>query len=178
MEMLAWVMLGICMAGFLIFKQATYCFYDISGQKQISQVCFGDASFFDENCRVPLLEFPLDLSECVGTFICKHMGDYRMTIKNVEIDSLWDSGVSISAQIESNNGQRKIIFYKPEIMKFNRKDGSGSFYIDFSVPDMIPLNTELLVRVRVSGDVKKFFDINPKVIFRIEKHLDDTNDFS
>ncbi len=122
----------------------------------------------EEYCDEPIMEFSLNQQECLKKFICKDKGNYRIRIKNVKLNSFWETDTFINAQIESAYGKR-IVYYKPTRIKVDHRDDANVLYIDFSVPDMIPINKELLLKIHFSGDAKKFFQINPNVYFEIVK---------
>ncbi len=142
--------LGFCLLGVILFTHKNYSLAPVEG------------------CDKPLIEFSLNQYEFTRRFKCQYKGCYQMRIKNVEINSLWEADAFINIQIESASG-KQIVYYKPEMIKVEYKDGCHYHYIDFTVPDMIPLNKELLLKIQVSGDSKRFFEINPNIHFEIEK---------
>ncbi len=139
--------LGIFLLGFMVFMSKNH----------------PAVSYYD----VPLVEFSLKQQTHIEIFKCECNGDYKIRIKNVKINSMWETDTFINIQIETASG-KQIVYYRPTSLKVDYKEGPN-YYIDFSVPDMIPLNKELLLKVQILGESKRFFEINPNVHFEIVK---------
>ncbi len=168
------LLLVLCIIGFTKFKpENCYSDYIFPVLMEIPFVGFVvNYNFLPEDYYTPLVKFPLDQGECIGTFKCKHKGRYQMRIKNIHESSSWESGVSVSGQIEFGDGKTGIVFYTPDSRKFVCYYGCDYHYTCFLVPEDVPLNTQVFIRVRFSGDVANLLKINPDAMFELAKGFD------
>ncbi len=120
----------------------------------------------------PLVEFPLDQGDYIGTFICKYKGRYQMKIKNIKETSFRESGVSVSGHIEFDDGEPCFVFSKQDSRKFACKGGYNYHYTHFFVPEDVPLNTKVQIKIQFSGDVINLLKINPNAMFELAKCFD------
>ncbi len=165
------LLLLICV---IIFKQTDcYSNYVFPVLKKIPLVGlltaynFPPSDYYDS-----MVLLPIDQGEMLSTFRCKYEGRYQMRIKNVQFNSFRYSGVSVCGEIDSMDGNSFLRFNDANSELFICDDGYNYHYTHFFVPEEVPLNTPLRIKIHFSGEIDRLLKMNPNAMFELLKWSD------
>ncbi len=166
----------LILIGFIIFKpKDCYSAYVYPILAKIPQVGYLTTyNFPPEDYYTPIVSLPINQGEQIVKIKFKYKGRYDLWITNIHSNSPWNSGICVRGQIVHQNGELYFDFRNEDVKLYGYEHhGINKYFCDgFLTPKDVPLNTEVLLKVRFGGNIWKLLSNNPKAEFELIKRFD------